>query len=176
MAKLPSGFRHHAICHDQSVAVLGIALAQQADCLVFGKSYRLAEIDQRFRLVHMSKKNALEAFDIPGARCVPPALWCAEATQMAIADAPRSGGRQAGSWRSPFARNWRRANVEDKLDARVFERADESGNGPAFIADGAAKLPAQHHNGPVTLNRKHDVHAGRGARQFGGSVVRWKRD
>ena len=78
MAKLPSGFRHHAICHDQSVAVLGIALAQQADCLVFGKSYRLAEIDQRFRLVHMSKKNALEAFDIPGARCVPPALWCAE--------------------------------------------------------------------------------------------------
>jgi len=87
MAKLPSGFRHHAICHDQSVAVLGIALAQQADCLVFGKSYRLAEIDQRFRLVHMSKKNALEAFDVPGARCVPPALWCAEATQMAIADA-----------------------------------------------------------------------------------------
>ena len=77
----------------------------------------------------MSKKNALEAFNVPGARCVPPALWCAAATQMAIADAGLGQvGGKPGLGEALFARNWSRANVEDKLDARVFERADEGGS------------------------------------------------
>ena len=99
------GFCHHAVPHDQAVAVLGVALkTQEANRLSFRERDRLAEIEQSFRLVHMGEEDALEAFDASGARRLAPALWGAEPAQMPIADARL--GEMAASWflEKPFLR------------------------------------------------------------------------
>ena len=91
---------------------------------------RLAEIEQRFRLIHMGKKDALEAFEVSATRRVSPALRGAEPAQMAVTDAGL--GQVSGELvlREAFlARDWRGPDVEDELNARVFERADEGGDG-----------------------------------------------
>src|SRR6478609_5210290 len=86
----------------------------------------------------MGKKDALEAFEVSATRRVSPALRGAEPAQMAVTDAGLSQVSCELVLREAFlARDWRGPDVEDELDARVFERADEGGDGSALIADGA---------------------------------------
>jgi hypothetical protein len=128
VAKLLLSLPHHAVAHDQAVAVLRVALeAEQADRLSFGERDRLAEVEQGFGLLHMLQENALEAFDVSGARRVTTTLRCAEPAQVPIADRGVSEmRRELVLGEALLARDRCRADVEDQLDAGVFERADEA--------------------------------------------------
>ena len=80
-----------------------------------GQRDRRAEIEQGFRLLHMGKKDALEASEVSAARRVPTALWSAEPAEMAVTDASlRQVGRELGLRKALLARDWRRADVENK--------------------------------------------------------------
>jgi len=57
------------------MAMLRVALeAEQADRLRLRQRYRLAEVEQGLRLLHMLTEDALEAFEVPAARRLAPAL------------------------------------------------------------------------------------------------------
>jgi hypothetical protein len=132
--KLLPGFSHHAVCHDRAVAVLRVPLeTQQADRPTLRERDRLAQVEQGFRLIHMGKKDALEAFEVSATGRVSPALRGAEPAQMAVTDA--GIGQVSGELilREAFlARDWRGAYVENQLDPCLLERADEGVDGPAL--------------------------------------------
>jgi hypothetical protein len=83
VAKLLPGLSHHAVAHDQAVAVLRVTLkTEQADRLSLRERDRLAEVEQSFRLLHMLTEDTLEAFDVSAARRIAPALRRAEPAQI----------------------------------------------------------------------------------------------
>ena len=122
--------------------MLRVALeAEQAHRLSFGERDHLAEVEQGFGLLHMLQENALEAFGVSGARRVTTTLRCAEPAQVPIADPGISElRRELVLGEALLARDRCRADVEDQLDAGAFERADEAGDRPALIADGADRF------------------------------------
>src|SRR5512147_1834691 len=104
----------------------------------------------------MSEEDPLEAFEVSGARRLAAALGRAEPPQMAVAD-PGLGkmGRELVLRETLLARDGCCADIEDQLDAAVFEGADEAGDGSALIADGADRLgphvdaSSRYQDGPV---------------------------
>src|SRR5262245_26442624 len=89
----------------------------------------------------MLSEDALEAFDVSAAGGLASALRRAEPAQMAIGDAGLGKmGRELVLGEALLARDRCCADVEDLLDAGIFEGADEAGDGPALIADGADRF------------------------------------
>src|SRR4029078_5489339 len=106
-----------------------------------GERDRLAEVEQGLWLLHMLQEDALETFDVSGARRLATALRRAESAQVPIADPGVSEMRcELVLGGDLLARDRCCADVEDQLDAGVFERADEAGDRPALIADGADRF------------------------------------
>src|SRR4051794_458736 len=139
MVQLLAGLLGHALGDDQSVTVLGIPLeAEQADCPLLAEGDRLAEIEQGLRPGHVLAEHLLESLEVARAGRLAPALRRAEPAQMAIGYAGLGEMcRKLAFGKALLAGDWRRANVEHKLDARLRKRRYKGPDGRALIANGA---------------------------------------
>ena len=107
--------------------MLRVALeAEQANRLCSRQRDRLTEVEEGLRLLHMLSEDTLEAFEVPAARRLAPALRGTEPAQMPVADPGfcKMGGELVLG-EALLAGNRCRANVEHELDACLAQGAEE---------------------------------------------------